>query len=64
MSTTQESPVTLLDPTSPPRPTPGCDVCAALEKQRAGYERRENTRQATDCEVEMRNHPKHTGSAS
>ncbi|MDQ1027517.1 hypothetical protein QF035_005099 [Streptomyces umbrinus] len=63
MSTTQESPVTLLDPTSPPKPAPGCNVCAALEKQRAGYERRGNTRAATDCEVEMRNHPKH-GSAS
>ncbi|MFI1481387.1 hypothetical protein [Streptomyces sp. NPDC020747] len=63
MSTTQESPVTLLDPTSPPRPAPGCDVCAALEKQRAGYERRGNIKAATDCEVEMRNHPKH-GSVS
>ncbi|MGW3936425.1 hypothetical protein [Streptomyces phaeochromogenes] len=64
MSTTQESPVTLLDPTSPPRPAPGCDVCAALDKQRAGYESRGDTRAATTCEVEMRNHPKHTRSAS
>jgi hypothetical protein len=61
--TTPELPVSLPDPTRPPRPAPGCDVCAALERQRVGYERCGNVKAATDCEVEMRNHPKHSRSA-
>ena len=61
--TTQEPPITLPDPTRPPGPAAGCDVCAALEEQRAGYERRGNTKAATTCEVEMRNHPDHSGTS-
>lgn len=60
--TTMDPPVTLRDPTSPPRPAPGCDVCAALDKQRDQAERAKNTKLATTCEVEMRNHPKHGAS--
>ncbi|MFS8199029.1 hypothetical protein ACLVWQ_10080 (plasmid) [Streptomyces sp. CWNU-52B] len=55
--TTQGRPVTLPDPTRPPPPAPGCDVCAALDKQRVQYERAQNIRRATECEVEIRNHP-------
>ena len=55
--TTPEPPITLPDPTRPPRPAPGCDVCAALDTQRAQYERAEDIRRATDCEIEIRNHP-------
>lgn len=62
--TKPEPPISLPDPTRPPRPAAGCDVCAALDKQRAGHEGRGNTRAATTCEVEMRNHPKHTASTS
>ena len=55
--TASEPPVTLLDPTRPPRPAPGCDVCAALDKQRAAFERKNDVKRATDCEDEIRNHP-------
>lgn len=57
--TTAEPPVTLLDPTRPPRPALDCDVCAALDEQRAAFEKKKNVKRATDCEVEMRNHPNH-----
>lgn len=57
--TTSEPPISLPDPTRPPRPTPGCDVCAALDKQRAQAERADDTRRATTCEVEIRDHPQH-----
>jgi hypothetical protein len=57
--TTQEEPVTLLDPTRPPRPAPGCDVCAALDGQRAEAEESGDVRRATMFEVEMRRHPRH-----
>ncbi|MGW1669019.1 hypothetical protein [Streptomyces sp. NPDC002324] len=55
--TTQELPVMLPDPTRPPRPVPGCDVCAALDRQRADAEGRGNIRQATTYEMEIRSHP-------
>ncbi|MFF7259446.1 hypothetical protein ACFZCL_04020 [Streptomyces sp. NPDC008159] len=52
----QEEPVTLPDPTRPPRPTPGCDVCGALDQQRAQAEEAGNVRRATTLEMEMRQH--------
>lgn len=57
--TTQEPPITLPDPTRPPKPAPGCGVCAALDKQRAAAERAGDVRKATSCEVEIRHHPTH-----
>jgi hypothetical protein len=54
-----EAPVTLMDPTRPPRPVPGCDVCAALDRQRATAEARGDIAQATTYEQEMRSHPAH-----
>ncbi|QQM42813.1 hypothetical protein [Streptomyces liliifuscus] len=62
--TAPEPPVSLPDPTRPPRPAPGCDVCATLERDRIRFERAGNVKAATTCEVEMRNHPKHTEGAS
>jgi hypothetical protein len=62
--TTPEPPVSLPDPTRPPRPAPGCDVCAALDEQRARAELAGDTRLATTYEVEMRSHPKHSGGRS
>lgn len=59
--TTDEPPVTLPDPTRPPKPRRGCDACAALDKQRAEAEKAGNIRLATDCEQEIRRHPKHQG---
>jgi hypothetical protein len=55
--TTDEPPITLPDPTRPPRLAPGCDVCAALDKQRAQAERDRDVRRATTCEIEIRRHP-------
>jgi hypothetical protein len=55
--TIQEPPVVLPDPTRRPRPAPGCDVCAALDRQRAAAERRRDVKKATTCEMEIRNHP-------
>jgi hypothetical protein len=55
--TFDEPPVTLPDPTRPPRPAPGCDVCAALDRQRAAAEDRGDIKQATTCEIEIRRHP-------
>jgi hypothetical protein len=60
----QEPPVTLMDPTRPPRPAPGCDVCAALDQQRAEAEQARDIKRATMFEVEIRNHPRHRKSAS
>ncbi|GHH83903.1 hypothetical protein [Streptomyces capitiformicae] len=57
--TASEPPITLPDPTRPPRPKPGCDVCEALEVQRAQAEKDGDIRRATMFEVEMRCHPKH-----
>lgn len=54
--TTPEPPVTLPDPTRPPMPMPGCDVCTALDGQRAAAERAGDTARATTCEVEIRDH--------
>lgn len=59
MRRTQEDPITLPDPTRPPRPAPGCDVCQALDRQRAEFERQQAYGRATDCEEEIRRHPNH-----
>lgn len=62
--TTQEPPISLPDPTRPPTPAPGCDVCEALDRQRAAAEEAGNIRLATAYEVEMRRHPKHRNGIS
>ncbi|MDX3634805.1 hypothetical protein PV728_32020 [Streptomyces europaeiscabiei] len=62
--TTSEPPVSLPDPTRPPRPAPGCGVCQALDKQRAEAERGGDVRRATMFEVEMRRHPRHREGAA
>ncbi|WP_231626624.1 hypothetical protein [Streptomyces apocyni] len=59
--TTMALPVMLPDPTLPPQPAQGCDVCAALDRQRAEFDLLGNVRRATDCEVEIRDHPEHGG---
>lgn len=43
-----------------PEPTPGCDVCGALIRQRTKARRTGDFSQATDCNVELRQHP-HVG---
>ncbi len=60
--TTPEASISLPDPTRPPRPVEGCDVCAALDEQRIRAEQAGNTRAATSCEIEIREHgTKHVG---
>ena len=57
--TLQESPVVLPDWTRPPAPRPGCDMCTALDKQRAEAEQAGDIRRATLLEVDMRSHSRH-----
>lgn len=54
--TVPEPPVTLPDPSRPPRLVPGCDVCSALDRQRVAAEGAADTARATTCEVEIRAH--------
>ncbi|MER5968627.1 hypothetical protein ABT112_02590 [Streptomyces sp. NPDC002055] len=56
-NTMMTPPVHLSLPPSPPKPTEGCAVCAALAKQRAEAEARGNFSAAADCNVELRNCP-------
>jgi hypothetical protein len=44
-------------PAEPPAPVPGCDVCEALARQRAEAVDSGDHSRATDCSVELRNHP-------
>ncbi|MEU8460227.1 hypothetical protein [Streptomyces sp. NPDC029003] len=39
-------------------PMPGCDVCAALVEQRAEYRRLRCASGASDCDIEIRQHPR------
>ena len=55
--TTAAQPVHLLEPTPPPRPVPGCDVCGALARQRADATAAGDHSRASDCTVEIRRHP-------
>ncbi|KNB54342.1 hypothetical protein [Streptomyces caatingaensis] len=43
--------------TDDPEPAPGCDVCGALARQRVEARRTGDFSQATDCNVELRQHP-------
>ncbi|MFH8471967.1 hypothetical protein [Streptomyces sp. NPDC018000] len=54
--TTPTEPVHLLEPTPPVKPVPGCNVCAALDRQRADAARAGEWSQATDYSVEMCRH--------
>lgn len=46
-----------------PKPVPRCDVCAALDKQRAVFRSEHNASGVTDCNVEIRQHPHPKGSS-
>ncbi|WP_156724718.1 hypothetical protein [Streptomyces apocyni] len=56
MTTTMDPPITLELPLDEPAPKPGCDVCAALAKQRDKAAILGDHSQVTDCNVEVRNH--------
>lgn len=51
------APVHLPRPTDPPAPAPGCGVCAALAEQRETARTAGDLSRASDCNVELRNHP-------
>ncbi|MEU6403713.1 hypothetical protein [Streptomyces sp. NPDC046985] len=42
-----------------PEPTPGCDVCRALDGERAEARAKGDLSKATDVNVEIRNHAHH-----
>ncbi|MGP3980883.1 hypothetical protein [Streptomyces sp. KR80] len=55
--TAMAPPVHLTPPAEQPDPVPGCDVCAALDRQRREAAVQGDHSQATDCNVEIRRHP-------
>ncbi|MFE7317358.1 hypothetical protein ACFU7T_30295 [Streptomyces sp. NPDC057555] len=57
--TGMSDPVHLPDPgvVREPRPVAGCDVCAALARQRERARAAGNWSKVSDCNVEMRRHP-------
>ncbi|MET9693948.1 hypothetical protein ABZY81_36890 [Streptomyces sp. NPDC006514] len=59
-----QPPVELPLRTAPdPVPAAGCGVCAALAAQRRDARHRRDHSTASDCNVELRNHP-HPGEAT
>jgi hypothetical protein len=52
-------PVHLTMPADRPEPTEGCDVCAALVKQRATARARADASAVSDCNVEIAAHTGH-----
>lgn len=44
-------------PPEEPRPTKGCDICCALDRQRTVARQTGDLSRVTDCNVEMRRHP-------
>lgn len=61
--TTMAGPVHLLEPTVPPAPTQGCDVCAALDRRRTECTAGGDPSGATECSVEIGHHPHEDGHA-
>ena len=57
--TTMDPPVHLRLPRADPEPPPGCDVCAALERQRSEAAKAGDGSRVSDCNVEIRSHPTH-----
>ncbi|MGW7102942.1 hypothetical protein [Streptomyces sp. NPDC054838] len=51
--TTMSPPVHLSLPAGAPRPAAGCDVCAALARQRSEAHRRGDRSAVSDCNVEI-----------
>lgn len=50
-------PMDLPLPLVAPEPAPGCDICAALARQRVQAQALGEYSQVSDCNVEIRNHP-------
>ncbi|MGW1768368.1 hypothetical protein ACWCQL_30535 [Streptomyces sp. NPDC002073] len=56
--TTMSAAPHLSPPRPDPAPAPGCDVCAALAKERATARQVGDHSRASDCNVELRHHPR------
>lgn len=56
-----DPPVHLRLPRTDPEPSPGCDVCAALVRQRAEAAKAGDMSRVSDCNVEISSHPSHRG---
>ncbi|MEU8464329.1 hypothetical protein [Streptomyces sp. NPDC029003] len=54
--TTMSPPVHLRLPSDAPRAAPGCDVCAALARERREAYRRGDRSAVSDCNVEIAAH--------
>lgn len=61
-TTTMSDPVYLPLLSDPAQPAEGCDVCEALENERAMARAIGDGSKASDCNVEMQQHP-HKGKA-
>ncbi|MFD7096467.1 hypothetical protein [Streptomyces xanthophaeus] len=57
--TTMSPAVHLSLPAEAPRPAAGCDVCAALARQRSEAHRLGDYSAMSDCNVEITAHPGH-----
>ncbi|MGW6258627.1 hypothetical protein [Streptomyces sp. NPDC055085] len=56
-TTMDEKAIVLPLPPDGPEPAPGCGVCAALVRQSAQAAAIGDYSKASDCNVEIRNHP-------
>lgn len=54
--TTMAAPVHVVSPLAAPEPTPGCDVCRALARERQEAAGSGNWSTVTDCNIELRRH--------
>lgn len=54
--TTMAAPVHVVNPLAAPEPTPGCDVCRALARERQEAAGSGNWSAVADCNVELRRH--------
>jgi hypothetical protein len=56
---TTSSPIDRLFPLRAPEPTPGCRVCADLDRKRAAAQAADDYSRVSDCNVGLRAHGKH-----
>ncbi|MFE2530426.1 hypothetical protein [Streptomyces sp. NPDC059371] len=55
-TTIDDRPIDLALPLDRPEPAEGCQVCAALARQRAAAEASGDGSKASDCNIEIRGH--------
>lgn len=53
-------PIGLTLPRKEPKPVPGCEECAALDRQRSEARRQGDMSQVSDCNVLLRQHSSHS----